>query len=61
MSEMRVEMVKEKGNADIQFLLLPEFSGEHSCPETASDKLWYLRFLQMLWCSEESDNIFLDV
>lgn len=45
---MRVEMVKEKGNVDIQFLLLPEFSGARSCSGTASDKLWYLRFLQML-------------
>jgi len=58
---MRVGMVKQKGNADIQFLLLPEFSGEHSCSETAHDKLRYLRFLQVLCCSEESDNIFLDV
>lgn len=58
-SDMQVETVKEKGNAHIQFLLLPEFSGKHSCPETASDKLRHLRFLQMLCCSEESDNIFL--
>lgn len=43
---MRMEMVKEEGNADPQLLLLPEFSGEHSHPETASDVSWHLRLLQ---------------
>lgn len=36
-----MEVVKEEGNAD-----LPELSGEHSHPETASDMSQYLRLLQ---------------
>lgn len=53
---MRVEMVKEKGNCRHT-----GSTGEHSYPETASAKFGYLKFLQMLCGSEESDSIFLDV
>lgn len=56
MSEMRVEMVKEKGNCRHT-----GSTGEHSHPETSSDKFGYLKFLQMLYCSEESQSIILDV
>lgn len=52
---MRVEMVKEKGNCRHT-----ESTGEHSHPETASDKFGYRKFLQMVCCSEESDSIILD-
>lgn len=56
MSEMRVERVKEKGNCRHT-----GSTGEYSHPETASDKFGCLKFLQMLYCSEESFSITLDV
>lgn len=56
LSEMRVEMVKEKGNCRHT-----GSTGEHSYPNLSLAVSGYLKFLQMLCCSEESDSVFLDV